>query len=280
MVKFEDTDIICSLDNLNASWGQFPILNKCSLNLKKNKLTMICGQNACGKSTLISILAGIIPDGLSVSKDTKLFFKGTDLIPFMRKKGLFDIRFRKNLAKEMAYLSQSEYFSWNYSVRDIILTGRFPYTNYYGRYSKEDYVLVDEIIKKLSIEELSKKKIFELSGGELQKVRIARALSQKPKMLLLDEPISNLDFKYQEEFLRLIKNIIKEEKISICMIIHDINLALKYADSIIFMKKNEAPICVEKNDFIDLEILNKVYDCSFSFHKNEEISYKQVYIDL
>jgi iron complex transport system ATP-binding protein len=240
MVKFEDTEIICSLDNLSASWGQFSILNKCSFDIKKNSLTVICGQNACGKSTLISILAGIIPDGLRVSKGTKLIFNGTDLIPFMRKKSLFEIRFRKNLAKEIAYLSQSEVFSWNYSVKDIIMTGRFPYTDYSGKYSKEDLFIVEELIKKLSIEELSKKKIFELSGGELQKVRIARALSQKPKMLLLDEPISNLDFKYQEEFLRLVKNLIKEENISICMIIHDINLALKYADSIIFMKKAES----------------------------------------
>jgi iron complex transport system ATP-binding protein len=120
------------------------------------------------------------------------------------------------------------------TVFDAILLGRKPYIKWDA--TSEDRQIVRDIIQKMQLEEFALRNVAELSGGEIQKVMLARALAQEPKLLLLDEPTSNLDLRNQHEVLRTVKIIAQEHNICVALVIHDLNLAIRYCDRFLFLK--------------------------------------------
>ena len=210
--------------NLSYSYGRGDVLSDINLFVSKGEITFILGPNGSGKSTLLKCLNRILkPKGCVLIEGKDL----SELSPM-------------EIAKIIGYVPQKSEIA-NLTVFDTILLGRKPYMKW--KPTEEDYKIVEKIIKDLGLEELSVRKLTELSGGELQKVIIARALAQQPKILLLDEPTNNLDLKNQIEILKLVKGIVRERGISAVITTHDLNVATSFADKVILMKNGRILAC-------------------------------------
>lgn len=240
-----------SVSNVVFSYGNKPILNGASLMIDRGQFTILSGPNGSGKSTLLN---------------------------YIHEKSMPELKDPKIRAAKIAYLYQNEYSAWNYRVRDFVLLGRYCHTNYSGFYVKNDYMVTDEVIEQVQIENLKNCFIHELSGGEFQKVRIARCLAQKTDFLLLDEPVANLDFGYQKELLDLMKNISREQNMGICATIHDINTAAIYADTLVLLPKLSPSIMGTVDEVLTSENLQKTYGVNVHLYEHPVYKVKQVYL--
>lgn len=194
------------------------ILGKIGFDAQKGECIAVLGNNGAGKSTLIKCLNRILnPQGGSVYVD------GGDV---QRMK-------RPDIAKRMAYVAQKNDGD-RLTVFDSVLLGRKPYIKLDA--TDKDLDLVSSIIERMGLSEFQLRSVDELSGGEMQKVMLARALAQQPRVLMLDEPTSSLDLKNQYEVLETVRDIAKTESICVIIVIHDLNLALRYCDRFMFVK--------------------------------------------
>ena len=216
------------VENLNASYGDKPVLCDVSLSIEQGEFVCLCGPNGAGKSTLLSEMAGVADSGLKVSGG------GQQLVDFSKIP-------RREMARLIAYLQQNEYSEWNFLVRDYVLQGRYAWTkpSLFGagpaNYTTTDYEVVDEVLGELGLSDFSDRYIHELSGGEFQKIRLARALAQTPHFLLLDEPAANLDYVYEPHLMQLLVDTAHKKNLGILAAVHDINLASRFADKIILL---------------------------------------------
>lgn len=198
--------------------GSRNILEDVSFDIQQNECIAILGNNGAGKSTLLKCIDRICPAEKGVVLvDSQNVFKMTKTV----------------MAQNIAYVPQNNN-SNNMTVFDSILLGRKPYIKWDA--TSEDRQIVCDIIQKMTLDDFALRNVSELSGGEVQKVMLARALAQEPKLLLLDEPTSNLDPRNQHEVLRIVKKIAQEHNISVAIVIHDLNLAIRYCDRFVFLK--------------------------------------------
>lgn len=240
------------IDNLEFKYKDSSILNNISLELKKGEIVAILGENGAGKSTLLKTIAKVIKP-----------LRGTVYVDNIdiQKLNL------KTFGKKVGYVNQKTNGGY-LSVFDTLLLGRKIYFN--NSPTKEDLKKVESILKRLNLEKKALISTNELSGGELQKVVIARAILQESEVLLLDEPTNNLDIKNQIEILKLIKEI-SENKLTI-LVLHDINLALKFCNKFIFMKDGKIVLEGGK-DVITPKLIKEIYDIDAEIieYKNEKI---------
>jgi iron complex transport system ATP-binding protein len=201
--------------------GTRNVLENVSFDLQNNQCVAILGNNGAGKSTLIKCINRICPAQ-----------KGIVLVDG---KNVFEMK-RNSLAQNISYVAQDNK-SLNMTVFDAILLGRKPYIKWDA--TLEDMDIVREIMNKMKLENFALRNVNELSGGETQKVMLARALAQEPKLLLLDEPTSNLDPRNQHEVLSIVKTIAREHNICVAIVIHDLNLAVRYCDRFLFLKDSK-----------------------------------------
>ncbi|WP_198471702.1 ABC transporter ATP-binding protein [Acetomicrobium sp. S15 = DSM 107314] len=210
--------MILSISGISFCYKSRQVLKDVSFALKQNELLAILGPNGVGKTTLLKCINAILrPQGGSV------LVEGRDISSLSR----------MEIAKDLAYVPQRG-ASGRLTAFDAILLGRRPHIQWKVR--KKDLEKVDAIIKTLGLEELSLRFLDEMSGGELQKVNIARALVQEPKVLLLDEPTSSLDLRNQQEILKTIRHIVTNHDMAAVMTMHDLGSALRFADKALFMK--------------------------------------------
>ena len=200
------------------SYGRQRILNGVSFTAQSGECVGILGNNGAGKSTLITCINRIrTPERGEVIIDGKPVREMS----------------RNEMARTIAYVAQKNEMS-HATVFDCVLLGRKPYIKW--SVSQEDIDLCEAMIRRVSMEQFQVRSLDELSGGELQKVMLARALVQQPKLLLLDEPTSNLDPRNQYEMMALVRQIAREQGIAVFIVIHDLNLALRYCDRFYFLK--------------------------------------------
>lgn len=210
-----------SVENLSFKYPSRSILKEIEFSIQPGECLAILGVNGAGKSTLLKCINRILKP-----QNGSVFIEKTDA------RKLAGIE----LAKRIGYVSQSSQPS-RQTVFDTVMLGRKPYIKW--DVTQNDLEIVNQIIEMLNLEKYSLRYIDELSGGELQKVIIARALAQEPKVLLLDEPTSSLDLKNQLEVVELVKKIVKEKQMAAVVTMHDLNLALRFADKFVFMKDSE-----------------------------------------
>ena len=215
MVKLKIKDV-------EFSYASVPILKDVCIEMATSEMLGVVGPNGAGKSTLLRCIDRILkPQRGSILLDEREIKEMS----------------RMELAKKMGYIPQSSAQVFPATVFDTVLMGRRPHIGW--RSSEKDMKKVLETLQLLNIKSFAMRDINELSGGQQQKVFIARALTQEPDVLLLDEPTSNLDIKHQLEVMDIIKNIVREKGIAAIMAIHDLNLASRYADRIIMMNSGE-----------------------------------------
>lgn len=209
------------IKNLCFSYPRKDVVKDFSLSVESGECVAVLGMNGVGKSTMLKCVNKILRPK-----------SGEILIDGINVGSMNDTE----LATKIGYVSQNCEFA-DATVFDSVLVGRKPYIKW--DVTAEDLRIVQEVLHVMSMEDYATRQVNELSGGERQKVSIARALAQQTPVLLFDEPTSNLDIKNQIEVLDTIKRIVKEQNLSALVVIHDLNLALRFADRFVMMKDGQ-----------------------------------------
>jgi iron complex transport system ATP-binding protein len=207
-----------SVNNVSFRYPTVEVLDDISFSVEPGDCMVILGKNGVGKSTLLRCINRILK---VQAGDIEI--------------GGVNIRKMNNneLAQKIGYVLQSNQFS-DTTVFDAVLMGRKPYIKW--EVTGKDLEIVTDVLLSLSLQKYSMRRVNELSGGEMQKVAIARALTQQPDVLMFDEPTSNLDLNNQLEVIKLIKDVVKEKHISAIVTMHDLNLALRFGNKFVMMK--------------------------------------------
>ena len=210
--------MILSVNGIEFRYGCRTILENIGFTVQRGEFLSILGNNGAGKSTLLKTLNKIL-----TPKNGSIFVGQQELSKLSR----------LAIALKMAYVAQN-YGSNRQTVFDAVLLGRKPHIKWEA--TSADLSLVQGILVKTGLAEFALRYLDELSGGELQKVVIARALAQEPEVLLLDEPTSNLDLRNQMEVLKTIRTAAKEKNIAVVAVMHDLNLALRFSDKFVLLQ--------------------------------------------
>lgn len=249
------------LKKIYFSYGYEEVLKDINLIIQEGAFISILGPNGSGKTTLLKNMCKLLEP-----LDGKILVDDRDL-----EKIAF-----KELAKTMAVVHQDSSINFEFTVFDIVMMGRYPYQKRFRSESEKDINVVKRAMENTETWNLREKSIHEISGGERQRVIIARALAQEPKILLLDEPISQLDIKHQISILNLCKKLNSEEKITIITTLHDINLAARYSDYILLMNKGKIKAFGTPESVLTKENIQDVYGIEVRLIKLNE--YKVPYI--
>jgi iron complex transport system ATP-binding protein len=232
------------LSHLSAGYGSRPILRDVSLTVRTGEVVALVGPNGAGKSTLIRVVSGVVAAtrGTVQLDDLDLLH----LKPAQR-------------AKRLAVVPQMIHLPDSFTVGEIVLMGRTPHLPFWAAESKYDCEVAWAAMKKTQTAELVERRSHELSGGEQQRVVIARALAQEPQVLLLDEPTAHLDLKYQMDVLELARALAHGHGLAVLMTLHDLNQAALYADRVALMKQGEIVAQGSAQAVFTAEQLSAVY---------------------
>lgn len=241
------------VENLNFKYGDREILKEINLIFNTREFVAIIGPNGSGKTTLLKNISNVIvPDSGYIYLEKKLL---NNYSP-------------KELAKKMAVVPQDTSVDYNFSVYDLVMMGRNPYQDRWGRVNSKDREIVREVMELTDTLKFKSKKINELSGGERQRVIIARALAQKPEVLLLDEPTSSLDINYQGEIFDLLKLLNRELNLSIILVSHDLNLTSQYCDRLILLKEGSIYKIGTPEEVLTENNIKNVYQAEVTIKRN------------
>jgi iron complex transport system ATP-binding protein len=232
-------------------YGSMPALEDVTMSLGDGEIVSLVGPNGSGKTTLLKCINMILK-----------FQKGTVLV---EEKDISKLKL-KELAKLLSYVPQSAGRSFPSTVFEIVLIGRKPYVDW--SVSSRDKEIVSNILSLMGLKEMALRQSNELSGGEYQKVLIARALAQEPQVLLLDEPTSNLDLKHQLDVLNLITSIVKKKNIAAVMAMHDLNLASRFSNKMIFLNGGKIYDAGKPENVLTERNIRKVYGVEAIVNKN------------
>ena len=240
--------------NLTININGRCILEDINLQFKEGKRTAIIGPNGCGKSTLLKAISG-----LNHHYTGKVFLDKQNIKQLSRKK----------IAQKMAILPQGSTTPTDLTVKELVAYGRFPYRSLFkANNGKQDKAVIAECMHKTKIEHLADRLVATLSGGERQRTWIAMALAQQPKILLLDEPTTYLDIAHQLEVMQIIRELNCRERMTIIMVLHDINHARMYADDVIIIKDKHVFTQGSPKDILNVENLAKVFGVKADMYQN------------
>lgn len=235
-----------TLQNVTAGYNGIDVINNVSLNVKEGENLCIIGPNGCGKTTLIKAISGIIPHEGIIKID------GTDINKMKR----------EQVAKKIAVMSQISTIYFSYTIYETVLLGRYLHMK--GKTFKEpsmrDREYADKCLKAVGLLNIKHKQISTLSGGQLQRVYLARTLAQEPSIILLDEPTNHLDLKHQTELIDFLKDWSKYEGRSVIGVLHDLNLAIKLSDNMLILDNGKMAAYGKTDEVITSKLLNDVYD--------------------
>lgn len=233
------------LSNINIIRDQRTILTIDSLAIPTTELTVVLGHNGSGKSTLVNLLSGqMAPDTGTVC---------------LQNKNLADYK-TKVLAQEIAYLPQKLPASAGLSVRELVRLGRFPWRGTFGRWQAEDETIIQQAMEKAGVVPFADTLADNLSGGERQRAWVAMLLAQQSPVLILDEPTSALDIQHQYQLMQLLSELNKTQSIGVIVILHDLNLSLRYATHIIALKQGRIDFEGHASLLQDESRLSSLYD--------------------
>ncbi len=211
---------LLKVEQLFGGYGRTTVVKDISLEIRTGEFLGIIGPNGSGKSTLLRLMSRAL-----TPQKGDIFFEGQNIHRMNLKK----------LYQKMAFVSQNPWTGLSFSVFEVVLMGRIPHLNRLQLETKKDLAAAQEALVLTGTQEFKDKGIDELSAGERQRVMIAKALAQEPVLLFLDEPTSNLDIGHQIQILDLLKALNRQNKLTVVLVLHDLNLASEYCDRLILM---------------------------------------------
>lgn len=247
-----------SVKNLSVAYENNTIIENMNLSIPKGKISIIIGANGCGKSTLLKTIARI-----NRPKNGYIFINN---------KNIKEIK-EKNIAKEVAFLPQGPTCPSGLTVRELVAYGRFPHQKIIGGLNNHDKDLIEWAIEETGLKEFADREVENLSGGQRQRAWIAMTLAQETEIIMLDEPTTYLDMSYQLEVLEVLQRLNKEKKITVVIVLHELNNACRFADNIIGLRKGKI-ICEGKPmDVINKESLKEIYGIDANLKESENGEY-------
>jgi len=246
----EIQDIIVSHDNSRNH------LDSVTTAIEKGKITTIIGPNGCGKSTLLSVMSRS-----NTPKSGRASLENKDLVHYKP----------KEFAKKLAIVYQQNEVPKDLSIEKLVSFGRLPHNSMLKRNQKEDDKAIEWALSCTNLLDKRHNDLEALSGGERQRVWIAMALAQQSEILCLDEPTTYLDIYYQIEILELVRSLNEKYGLTIVMVLHDINQAIRYSDHIIMMKAGHIIAEGAPRDVITKEVIKEVYDVNAVFKEDDQI---------
>ena len=229
-----------SVNNISFSYGEKNVLNDISFSVCSNEVLSVLGANGTGKTTLLRCINKLLRP-----ETGQVFLDDVDLLSLSR----------MELSRIVGFVSQYKEINRT-TVFDSVLLGRIPYVTW--NTDEKDLKIAERVIKLCGLEDLAMKYTDEISGGENQLVQIARALTQQPKILIMDEPTNNLDIQNQHQIMKLSRNVVKNNDMMLITVIHDLNVAVRYSDR--FLMLDHGKIYAEGGpDVINVQSMNDVY---------------------
>lgn len=225
---------------LSVCYGTRSVLTHVEFSLASGGVLSVLGNNGAGKTTLLKAIMGLVRP-----KTGEIYLNGIKI----------PLHSRKESARIFAYVAQSPR-RCGLSVFESVLLGRRPHLN--GRPSARDYRVVEQALSCMGLNNLAFQRLNRISGGELQKAAIARALAQEPQVLLLDEPTSNLDVRNQMEVETLLCNLAKKQGLMVIQVLHDLNMALRFSDRFLFLKDGRIYKMGER-DVVTANVIHDIY---------------------
>lgn len=239
------------------------VIKDLSFSIEKGRFFALIGPNGSGKTTIIRLIMGALP-----IHNGEILLDAKPLASYSQ----------RELAKKAAVMTQENEAGLDFSVEEIVMLGRYPYqkTLFFKENTQADLIAAETAMKQTSVWEYRKRPYHSLSGGEKQRVLLAKALAQEPELLLLDEPTNHLDVKHTKELLELLKKLQKDMNLTILAILHDLNLASLYADSIGLLNKGELEGKYEGLHLQNENSFSNVYEVKLNFTSHPSVSKTQI----
>jgi iron complex transport system ATP-binding protein len=231
------------IESLSVSYNSREILHDISLSVQSGEILALIGPNGAGKSTLIRAASGVIPFSGQVRTNGDTFHA---LTPMQR-------------AKYIAVVPQAILLPPAFTVWETVLMGRTPHLGFLGQTSRADEDLARRALERVHADSLAERRVGELSGGESQRVLLARALCQSTPILLLDEPTAHLDLQYQVSLLELVRKLVREDNLAVLVALHDLNLAARYADRVALMVAGKITALGAPREVLTPELISHAY---------------------
>ncbi len=241
------------LIHVSTGYYKQKVINDLCLNFQAGEFCSILGPNGAGKSTLLKAIIGVLP------------LTAGDI--YIKERNLKDWH-RRELARVISVIPQEITYQFDYTVTELVLMGRYPYINFWQTYSSADRREVDLVLEELHLYPLRHKPYSQLSGGEKQRVNIARALVQNTEIILLDEALVHLDINHQLDIIRLLADINRNHNKLIVLISHNINLSADYSDRIMILKDGQLFCEGKPEEVINTDNLKRVYGTELQIFQN------------
>ncbi|MEK3663448.1 ABC transporter ATP-binding protein [Paenibacillus sp. FSL F4-0236] len=236
---------VIQANNLTLSYGKKPVFSNLDVLIPKGKITVFIGSNGCGKSTLLRSLARLLKP-----QEGSIILDGSDIAKLPA----------KEVARRLAILPQGPIAPEGLTVQQLVKQGRYPYQSFLQQWSREDEIMVKKALEVTHMNELSGRSIDSLSGGQRQRAWIAMTLAQNTSTILLDEPTTYLDMTHQVDILDLLFDLNEQENRTIVMVLHDINLACRYAHHIVAVKEGRIYAQGEPENIVNEQLIHDVFD--------------------
>ncbi|MEK4465483.1 ABC transporter ATP-binding protein [Paenibacillus sp. FSL R7-0048] len=233
-----------TVDSISIRYEQKNIINNFSFSVKKGEIVSIIGPNGSGKSTLLKAVSRLIPYHTGA-----VTLDGTDLKSMTA----------KQVARKMCMLSQKNQAPNDMTVIDLVSYGRYPHKKWFEKLNHEDMDIVDWALEKTHLKDYKDRAVSSLSGGESQRAWIAMALAQRPLVMLLDEPTTYLDISHQHEVLELVRELNQDMGMTVVMVLHDLNQASTYSDSIVVVQAGEKAMYGTPNEVMTTDMIRDIY---------------------
>ena len=232
------------IENLSVSYGSRRVLQDVSLELQSGQVLALIGPNGAGKSTLVRAVSGVIP-----AQAGKVQVDGMNLLalPAMQR------------ARHLAVVPQAVSMPPAFTVWETVLLGRTPYLNFLGQISEKDAQIARLALQRVDALDLAERRVGELSGGEQQRVLLARALAQSTPILLLDEPTVHLDLQHQVSLMETVSSLAHNDHLAVLVALHDLNLAARYAERVALLVAGEVSAAGSPRQVLTPELISAAY---------------------
>jgi iron complex transport system ATP-binding protein len=249
------------LDNICFSYGNHRVIEDFSYTIESGCFHAILGPNGCGKTTLLDLLSGYISPASG-----QIYFNRKKLSEYGK----------RHLSRHIALVPQEYRVNFPYTVREVVAMGRYPHQARFSHPTARDLQIVANALEICGAKELSERFITELSGGEKQRVIFARAIAQDTSVLLLDEPCASMDVKHALRILNVALEKVKKKKMTVIAVMHDINLAARFSDNLIFMKQGQRIASGPAKDSLDVNIIREVFEVESRVAMEHNLNVPQV----